>query len=365
MPCSLARPLGLGTVSTPVSPPSRVRPAAPPSRCAPASRTSPPTVWSPRWCRRRASTRSASTRTCRTRTSPSQAEAVTVLRDFAAGLGGAHGRRPPGAAGSRRGRPRRPTGPAGSTSTAVTASARPICWPRCGTPTPAAARAEGVRHLRRADQPGRRARLPADGRRRCSGHRLLCIDEFELDDPGDTVLVSPLLGRLVDAGVRARRDLQHAARQARRGPVRRRRLPAGDPGAVRPLPPAADRRRGLPPPRAARGPGAVLRRAGHRGGVRAPRARRSTTSARCSTTWLGSTPAATARCATVCGRSSCAGCSRSPTRPTALRLVVLADRLYDREVPVMASGVPFDQALQRRRCWPAATARSTSAPSPG
>ncbi len=34
------------------------------------------------------------------------------------------------------------------------------------------------------------------------GHRLLCIDEFELDDPGDTVLISSLLGRLVDAGVR-------------------------------------------------------------------------------------------------------------------------------------------------------------------
>ena len=35
-----------------------------------------------------------------------------------------------------------------------------------------------------------------------SGHRLLCIDEFELDDPGDTVLVSTLLGRLVPLGVR-------------------------------------------------------------------------------------------------------------------------------------------------------------------
>jgi cell division protein ZapE len=34
-----------------------------------------------------------------------------------------------------------------------------------------------------------------------SGLRLLAIDEFELDDPGDTVLVSTLLGRLVDAGV--------------------------------------------------------------------------------------------------------------------------------------------------------------------
>ena len=35
-----------------------------------------------------------------------------------------------------------------------------------------------------------------------SGHRLLAIDEFELDDPGDTVLVSTLLARLVEAGVR-------------------------------------------------------------------------------------------------------------------------------------------------------------------
>jgi cell division protein ZapE len=34
------------------------------------------------------------------------------------------------------------------------------------------------------------------------GHRLLAVDEFELDDPGDTVLVSTLLGKLVEAGVR-------------------------------------------------------------------------------------------------------------------------------------------------------------------
>ena len=35
-----------------------------------------------------------------------------------------------------------------------------------------------------------------------SGHRLLAVDEFELDDPGDTVLVSTLIGKLVGAGVR-------------------------------------------------------------------------------------------------------------------------------------------------------------------
>lgn len=32
--------------------------------------------------------------------------------------------------------------------------------------------------------------------------RLVCIDEFELDDPGDTVLMSTFLGALVDSGVR-------------------------------------------------------------------------------------------------------------------------------------------------------------------
>lgn len=35
-----------------------------------------------------------------------------------------------------------------------------------------------------------------------SGQALVCIDEFELDDPGDTVLMSTLLGQLVDRGVR-------------------------------------------------------------------------------------------------------------------------------------------------------------------
>ena len=33
------------------------------------------------------------------------------------------------------------------------------------------------------------------------GHRLVCIDEFELDDPGDTVLMATLLTRLSEAGV--------------------------------------------------------------------------------------------------------------------------------------------------------------------
>lgn len=35
-----------------------------------------------------------------------------------------------------------------------------------------------------------------------SDYELVCIDEFELDDPGDTVLMSTLLGRLAENGVR-------------------------------------------------------------------------------------------------------------------------------------------------------------------
>jgi cell division protein ZapE len=42
----------------------------------------------------------------------------------------------------------------------------------------------------------------AEAAARLSTYRLVCIDEFELDDPGDTVLMSTLLGRLVESGVR-------------------------------------------------------------------------------------------------------------------------------------------------------------------
>ncbi len=41
----------------------------------------------------------------------------------------------------------------------------------------------------------------ADAVERLASHRLVCIDEFELDDPGDTVLMSTLLQRLTEAGV--------------------------------------------------------------------------------------------------------------------------------------------------------------------
>ena len=41
----------------------------------------------------------------------------------------------------------------------------------------------------------------AEAVRRLAGHRLLAVDEFELDDPGDTMLVTRLLAELTGAGV--------------------------------------------------------------------------------------------------------------------------------------------------------------------
>ena len=49
---------------------------------------------------------------------------------------------------------------------------------------------------------------------RLGAMRLVAIDEFELDDPGDTVLISTLLSLLADAGVARCGDVQHAARPA-------------------------------------------------------------------------------------------------------------------------------------------------------
>jgi cell division protein ZapE len=42
----------------------------------------------------------------------------------------------------------------------------------------------------------------AEAVRRLGDHRLVAIDEFELDDPGDTMLVTRLLSELTEAGVR-------------------------------------------------------------------------------------------------------------------------------------------------------------------
>jgi cell division protein ZapE len=178
--------------------------------------------------------------------------------------------------------------------------------------------------------------------RTLSAHRLLCIDEFELDDPGDTVLVSTLLGRLVDAGVALA-----ATSNTLPGKLGEGRFAAAD--FLREI-------QGLSAHfRAVRIDGEDYR---HRGLPEAPapftdaqvtEAAHATPGAS-----LDAFPALLDHLARVHPsrygaltdglRAVClTGVGPVPDQSTALRLVVLADRLYDREVPVLASGLPFDR----------------------
>nr|WP_307795444.1 cell division protein ZapE [Actinacidiphila acididurans] len=175
-----------------------------------------------------------------------------------------------------------------------------------------------------------------------SGHRLLCIDEFELDDPGDTVLVSTLLGKLADAGVRLA-----ATSNTLPGRLGEGRFAAAD--FLREI-------QGL----SARF--ATLRIDGedyrHRGLPQAPRPYTddeiTAAADRTPGAALDDFGALTAHLAAVhpsrygalcdgVGAVFLRGVEQVTDQATALRLVVLADRLYDRELPVMASGVPFDR----------------------
>lgn len=178
--------------------------------------------------------------------------------------------------------------------------------------------------------------------RTLSGHALLCIDEFELDDPGDTVLVSSLLSRLVEAGVALA-----ATSNTLPGKLGEGRFAAADflreiqglSAHFRPLRIDGEdyRHRGLP---------AAPEPSGREQTVRAARA---TPGAACDD--FTALLAHLARVHPSRYGAMCEGLAAVcltdvrpvPDQATALRLVVLADRLYDREVPVLASGVPFDQ----------------------
>ncbi|MFC8670840.1 cell division protein ZapE [Streptomyces sp. NPDC057199] len=175
-----------------------------------------------------------------------------------------------------------------------------------------------------------------------SGHRLLCIDEFELDDPGDTVLVSSLLGRLVEAGVALAatsntlpgklgegrfasvdflREIQGLSAHFRSLRI------DGEDYRHRGLPEAPDPYSDEQVTKAAYAtPGASLddfpHLLDHLARVHPSR-------------YGALTDGITAVCLT--------DVKPVPDQSTALRLVVLADRLYDREVPVLASGMPFDR----------------------
>ena len=274
---------------------------------------------------------------------PSQTAAVGVLETFAAGLGGAH------AATAKRGflgfsksrAPKAPAGPRGVYldggygvgKTHLLAS----LWH--ATPAEPALKAFGtfVELTNLVGALGFQKTVQT-----LSGHRLLCIDEFELDDPGDTVLVSTLLGKLVDAGVALA-----ATSNTLPGKLGEGRFASVD--FLREIQGLSAHFRSL------RIDGDDYR---HRGLPEAPKpfTDEQVTKAAYATAdaSLDDFPHLLAHLATVHPsrygaltdglKAVClTDVQPIPDQSTALRLVVLADRLYDREVPVLASGLPFDQ----------------------
>ncbi|MFR9673208.1 cell division protein ZapE [Streptomyces sp. TR02-1] len=178
--------------------------------------------------------------------------------------------------------------------------------------------------------------------RTLSAHRLLCIDEFELDDPGDTVLVSSLLSRLVEHGVALA-----ATSNTLPGKLGEGRFAAAD--FLREI-------QGLSAHfRAQRIDGEDYR---HRGLPDAPEPATDSEVTRIARATEGAalddfgellahlSTVHPSRYGALCDGVDAVcltGVQPVPDQATALRLVVLADRLYDREVPVLASGVPFDR----------------------
>ncbi|MFJ5772787.1 cell division protein ZapE [Streptomyces sp. NPDC093094] len=275
---------------------------------------------------------------------PSQSEAVQVLEGFAAGLGGAHatgsGRR--GLFGFGRAKaPKTPPGPRGVYldggygvgKTHLLAS----LWH--ATPAEPSLKAFGtfVELTNLVGALGFQQTVQT-----LSGHRLLCIDEFELDDPGDTVLVSTLLGKLVDAGVALA-----ATSNTLPGKLGEGRFAAADflreiqglSAHFRALRIDGEdyRHRGLPEAPAPYSDEQVTKAAYASGSASLDDFPHLLDHlARVHPSRYGAlSDGLTAVCLT--------GVTPVPDQSTALRLVVLADRLYDREVPVLASGLPFDR----------------------
>lgn len=176
---------------------------------------------------------------------------------------------------------------------------------------------------------------------RLGGHRLLAVDEFELDDPGDTMLMTRLLGELADAGVSLAAtsntlpgklgEGRFAAEDFRReihalssrfttirvdGPDYRHQ------GLAQAPPPLAD---------------ADLRRATDA----TPGASLDTFDA-VSERLAGLHPSRYGKLVDGIAAVHLSGVRTLEDQSVALRWVVLIDRLYDRSVPVRASGTPLD-----------------------
>nr|WP_078649299.1 cell division protein ZapE [Streptomyces ochraceiscleroticus] len=271
---------------------------------------------------------------------PSQAEAVQVLSSFAASIGGSAS----SSSGKRRWfskKPAAPQGPRGVYLDGGYGVGKTHLLASLWHATPAAPELKAfgtfVELTNLVGALGFQETV-----RTLSGHRLLCIDEFELDDPGDTVLVSSLLAKLVEHGVALA-----ATSNTLPGKLGEGRFAAAD--FLREIQGLSAHFRPL------RIDGEDYR---HRGLPEAPAPFDDETVTRVAY----ATPGASlddfpglldhlskvhpSRYGGMCDdiRAVClTDVQAVPDQSTALRLVVLADRLYDREVPVLASGKPFDE----------------------
>jgi cell division protein ZapE len=174
--------------------------------------------------------------------------------------------------------------------------------------------------------------------------RLVCIDEFELDDPGDTVLVSTLLTRLAEAGVQLAATSNTLPGQLGEG-----RFAAAD--FLREIQGLAARFT------AVRIEGRDYRR---RDGATAPEplnpelVRKASERGAAADTYLDDFDELVAHLSTLhpsrygalldgVGSLGLLGLRPVEDQNAALRLVVFVDRLYDRSIPVLASGVAADR----------------------
>ena len=174
-----------------------------------------------------------------------------------------------------------------------------------------------------------------------SSYTLVCVDEFELDDPGDTVLVSTLLRSLRDAGVKlaaTSNTLPDKLGEGRFATADFMREIQGLAAAFESLRIDGEdyRHRGLPDAPCSTDLTAVRARASRDGAsfdhfVDLTRHLAEVHPSKYGALLDGVTAVCLEDVRTV------------DDQAVALRLVVLADRMYDRDLPVVASGVTFDR----------------------
>lgn len=178
-----------------------------------------------------------------------------------------------------------------------------------------------------------------------SHYKLVCIDEFELDDPGDTVLMSRLMRELADAGVKLA-----ATSNTLPGSLGDGRFAAVD--FQREIQVLADqfdviridgedfRHRGLPAaPLPLRNEDLTHHMQAEFHGKTVARDDFKTLIAHLE----GVHPSRYRQLLAGIDGVVWRNVETITEQAVALRFVVLADRLYDKDVPILASGVPFDQ----------------------